>query len=167
MKKNNWKGILKIIEVEHIRNSKILWRQEEIYNQLHSKGELFLLNCCFNNNGTYPPGSYLFGLDNRTSISKNDEIEDLQGEPSGNGYNRQTRSSNGGFTVELHNEIYRASSNIMTFYATGSGWGPVKNIFLTTSVESEEILISSAALSQSISLVDGDSINLRMALSLS
>jgi len=166
-KLNNWRGILKIIDIEHVRASKVLWAQKNIWNQLHLKGEEFLLNCCFNNNGNYPPSEYYFGLDSRSSISQSDTIEDLEGEPTENGYTRQPRSSNGGFIVEPFNGNYRASSNIMTFTAAGGGWGPVKNIFIATSSDGSGVLLSTAALSQEINLIDGDSVNLRMALSLS
>ena len=162
-----WRGILKIIDIEHKRGSKVLWHQKNIWNQLHLRGEEFLLNCCFNNPGDFPPSEYYFGLDNRLSISQSDTIEDLEGEPTGSGYTRQPRSSNGGFVVESVSGNYRASSNIMTFVATGGGWGPVKNIFMATSSGDSAILLSTAALSQEISLIDGDSVNLRMALSLS
>ena len=160
-----WPGIMKILEIEHKRNSKVLWRQTDIYNQIHKQGEAFLLRCCFNNDGTYPPNEYYFGLDSRGLISENDEIGDLTGEPTKNGYNRQARSSTDGFTIEFFNGSYRASSAIISFSASGGGWGPVKNIFMTNSV-STGVLISSAALSQELNLEDGDSVNLRMALSL-
>jgi len=162
-----WRGILKIIEIEHRRGTKVLWAQNNIWNQLHLKGEEFLLNCCFNNNGNYPPSEYYFGLDSRVSISQADTMDDLDGEPTASGYTRQPRSSNGGFIVESNSGNYRASSNIMTFTAVGGGWGPVKNIFMATSSDNTGVLISTAALSQELSLIDGDSVNLRMALSLS
>jgi len=163
----NWHGILKILDIEHIRDSKAVWRQENVYNQIHLKGEQFLLRCCFDNDGSYPPEEYYFGLDGRATISQDDEMADLIGEPTTNGYNRQSRSSSSGFTIELVNGSYRASSAIMSFSASGGSWGPVKNIFLATTAGSSGVLISSAALSQEVSLINGDSINLRMALSLS
>jgi len=163
----NWNGILKLLSVEHIRGSRVIWKQENIYNQIHLKGEEFLLKCCFNNNGSYPPDEYYFGLDNRAAISNSDELADLLDEPTTNGYSRQARSSLTGFNVELVNGSYRASSSIMTFSASGGSWGPVSNIFLATSAGSSGVLVSSAALSQSVTLTSGDSVNLRMALSLS
>lgn len=162
-----WHGVLKIIEVEHIRDSKVIWSQKDLLNMLHIKGEEFLLTCCFNNNGSYPPSDYFFGLDNRMVISKEDIMDDLVEEPVGNSYIRQSRSSNGGFTIETFNNGYRAVSNIMTFSAAGLGWGPVRNIFMATSPDTSGVLVSSVALSQEITLLSGDSVNLRMSLSLS
>jgi len=163
----SWSGVLKIIEIEHIRDSKVIWNQKDIYNQIHSKGEELLLNCCFNNDGSYPPAEYYFGLDNRPTIARGDLLSNLLDEPIGGGYIRQSRSSSSGFTVELVNGTYRASSAIITFSASGGSWGPVKNIFLTTTSGSSGVLVSSSALSQQVSLTNGDSVNLRMALSLS
>lgn len=162
-----WPGVLKILEICHMRGPEVIWSQSNIYNQLHSEGEALLLSCCFNNTGTLPPNAYYFGLDNRGTINAGDTLEDIFGEPSSNGYNRQARPSNGGFTIELVNGMYRASSSIMTFSASGGAWGPVKNIFMTNAAGSSGTLISSAALSQEVSLISGDSVNLRMALSLS
>jgi len=161
----HWPGLMKIIEIQHIRDSKVIWRQTNVYNMLHSLGEQFLLNCCFNNNGSLPPEAYYFGLDNRSTISKTQEETDLVDEPIGNGYVRQAVSSNGGFTIEKINNVYRASSEIFSFIATGDGWGPVTKVFMSTA-ESSGILLSSASLSNAITLTTGDSVNLRMSLSL-
>lgn len=163
--KKPWPGIMKIEKIQQIRNSKIIWEEENVYNVLHSLGEQFFLTCCFKNDGEYPPANYYFGLDNRPTVAKEDKITDLVNEPSGNGYARQATSSNSGFTIEKVNNVYRASSQIFSFVANGGGWGPVSNVFMTTS-NSSGVLLSSAALSSSISLVDGDLINLRMSLSL-
>lgn len=161
-----WPGILKIIEIQHLRNEKIIWKECNVLNQLHSAGESFLLRCCFDNDGSYPPSQYYFGLDNRGLITVEDTLEDIVEEPSTlNGYSRQPVSSNGEFTIEIVNGVYRATSKIVSFSAGAGGWGPVKNIFMTESSVGGT-LISSAALSSQISLLEGDSINLRMALSL-
>lgn len=162
----NWNGILKILEIQHVRNNNIIWQEFNVLNQLHSDGEAFLLRCCFDNTGDLPPQQYYFGLDNRGLIETADTIEDLVEEPSiSNGYSRQPVSSNGEFTIEIVNGVYRATSKIVSFSATAGGWGPVKNIFMTN-LNAGGLLISSAALSSQISLLEGDSINLRMALSL-
>jgi len=164
---NNWGGILKIIEIEHVRDSKVIWSQKDLRNLLHDKGEELLLHCCFNNDGSYPPSNYFFGLDNRATISKQNDIYSILEEPTGGGYSRRSVPSNGEFSIEESNGGYRATSSIMTFSATGGGWGPVKNMFMSTSSDDSGILVSSVALSQEVTLISGDAINLRMSLSLS
>lgn len=161
----NWRGIMKILELQHIRNGKVIHEEKNILNTLHVGGELFLLSCCFDNDGSMPPENYYLGLDNRSAIATADLIDDLSDEPVGSGYLRQPVSSDGGFTTEIVNNIYRATGEIVTFSATGSGWGPVKNIFMSTS-ESGGILIASSPLSSTLTAVAGDSITMRMALTL-
>ncbi|MGK3945760.1 hypothetical protein ABK046_46375, partial [Streptomyces caeruleatus] len=62
--------------------------------------------------------------------------------------------------------FYRATSQIVTFIATGAGWGPVSNLFMATSADDSGILLASNPLSNSITLESGDAINMRMALAL-
>lgn len=162
----NWHGILKILQVEHIRNREVIWSDDDLLNMLHSEGEQFLLSCCFANDGTIVPSDYYFGLDSRSSISLADTMTTVSSyEPSGNGYSRQTVSSNGGFTVQLVGSYYRAVGNIVTFSATGT-YGPVKNLFLTDKSDNSGYLISSVALSSPVTFASGDSIALRMSLQL-
>lgn len=164
--RKDWHGLMKIIEVQHIRNGKVIWEAKELYNLLHAGGELFFLTCCFENDGSFPPENYYFGLDNRTTLDVVDLMTDLVDEPVGNGYLRQSVSSNGGFTIDVFNNVYRASSQILTFSATTGGWGPVTTLFLTSRSDNDGVLLASAPLSNEISLEAGDSFNMRMSLSL-
>lgn len=163
---NNWHGLVKILEIQHIRNNEVIWESKNIYNMLHNEGEKYVLDCCFNNPGTFPPANYYFGLDNRNPITAADLIEDIVDEPVGSGYLRATVGSSGQFTVDVFGGVYRATGQIVTFSATGAGWGPVSSLFLTTKNDDTGILIASAPLSNTITMVGGDAINLRMALAL-
>ena len=162
----DWRGLIKILEVQHIRDGKVIWESKNIYNTLHNSGEMYLLMCAFDNSGAYPPANYYFGLDNRLGISVIDTIGSLSGEPSGNGYLRAGVASSGQFTVSALGDLYRATSQIVTFSATGTGWGPVRNLFLATTNDNSGILLASAPLSNPITLTNGDAVNMRMALSL-
>lgn len=62
--------------------------------------------------------------------------------------------------------VYRASGQIVTFSATGSGWGPVSNLFMATAADDSGILVASNPLSNTITLEGGDAFNVRMALAL-
>lgn len=171
MNKLNWPGLLEIIEINHIRNNKIIWSQKNIKNQLHNEGELFILSCCFNNDGSYPPSNYYFGLDNRGLLTAQDTLESLENEPENvSNYSRKPISSNGEFTVEMINNVYRVTSPILNFTNINTNtenWLDIKNIFLTTAESGTNgMLISSAPLAQTVSLTPGDAINLRMGLSL-
>ncbi len=164
--KKDWHGLVKILEIQHIRNGKVIWEDKNLLNTLHIGGEMFILNCCFDNPGTFPPAFYYFGLDDRSTIDPDDLITDLVDEPNGNGYLRAAVASTGQFTVDILGGIYRATSQIVTFSATGTGWGPVKNLFMTTSADNSGILIASNPLSNTITLTNGDAVNMRMALAL-
>jgi hypothetical protein len=164
--RKDWHGLLKIVEAQQIRNGEVIWEAKNLYNMLHAGGELYLLVCCFNNDGTVPASQYFFGLDNRPYLAVGDLMSDLVEEPSGNGYLRQSVSSVNGFAIELVNNIYTASSQIVTFSATTGSYGPVRNLFLTNRNDNDGVLIATAPLSDALTLTAGDSINLRMSLSL-
>jgi hypothetical protein len=165
--KKDWHGLVKILEIQHIRDGKVIWEEKNLLNTLHIGGEMFMLTCAFDSSpGTYPPANYYFGLDNRGAITVDDLMTDIIDEPSGNGYLRQAVSSSNQFTIDIVSGVYRATSQIVTFSATGSGWGPVSNLFMATSVDGSGILLASNPLSNSITLTNGDAINMRMALAL-
>jgi len=165
----NWHGIMKIIEVQHVRNNSIIWEQKNVYNTLHALGEEFFLKCCFQISENHPPENYYLGLDNRTSVSVSDDIDSLIDEPTGvNGYLRKPVNSMTGFDITPVSGIYRATSQIVSFVATGGGWGPVSNIFITNSNlnDGNTVLLATASLSSAITLNNGDNVNMRMSLSL-
>lgn len=164
--KKDWHGLVKILEIQHVRDGKVIWEDKNLLNTLHIGGEMFLLSCAFDSSSGYPPSNYYFGLDNRNEITVNDLITDISDEPSGSGYLRQAVSSTGQFTIDIVSGIYRATSQIVTFSATGSGWGPVSNLFMATSSDGSGILLASNQLSNPITLTSGDAINMRMALAL-
>ena len=162
-----WHGLMKIVEAEQIRDGKVLWREENIRNTFHAGGELFMLTCSFDNDGTFPPEQYYIGLDNRSSVTVEDLMTDLVDEPSGNGYVRQSISSNGGFTIDLLNSVYVATSNILTFSASvSSGYGPISTMFITNKSDNTGILLATATFSSPFTLSAGDIFNTRINLSL-
>lgn len=168
METKDWFGIMQILWVEHVREGEVIHREEKILNTLHYLGENFLLLSLFkggNAPNVFIPDQYYLGLDSRSTIAVADTSSNLT-ESFVNGYMRQPCSSTTGFTIEVVNGVHRASSQIVTFSASGGGWGPVKNIFLSDKQNTTGILISSAKLSSPLSVVSGDYINMQMALSL-
>jgi hypothetical protein len=161
-----WYGLIKIIEIKHLSiDGDVLWQSENLKNILHSSGEQFMLTSLFVNNVI--PDDYIFGLDNRTSVTAADTMSTVAVvEPTDNGYFRQAVSSSGQFTISTVSNIHRANSPIITFSASGGSWGPVRNLFLTTSPDSSGYLIASVPLAQVLTVSDGESVSMRMALSL-
>lgn len=165
----NWQGIMKILEVKHInKNGRILYEEQNIKNILHISGEDFILNSLFA--GRKLPDNYYLGLDSRSSLSFTDTTSGLYGkEPSSNGYGRQSILSNNFSIIDLNNGHKQANSPTVLFKAINGSWGPVKNIFLSTGFGYDDrvVLISSASLSNTISVSDGEIVTMKMGMLLS
>jgi hypothetical protein len=167
--RHDWHGILKILEIKHFSaDNEIIWEDKNIYNILHTDGEEFILKSTFigGSDSAYIPTNYYFGLDSRSTISASDTMADIENEPSTNGYVRQAVASLNKFTLILVGGINQARSPIITFSASGGSWGPVLNLFITDKIDNSGLLIASAALSQSTTLSSGQSVSMRMGLSL-
>lgn len=169
---SDWHGILKILEINHVRNGEVIWKAENLTNMLHTAGELFILECAFAK-GTLnaPPASYYFGLDGRGALAFSDTVLSLSGqEPNAGGYARQAVSAENGFTFETTGTsppIYRATSQVISFTATGNYGLTVLNLFMCTSpVAGSGVLVASVPLTQALSLVDGDAVNVKMSIQL-
>lgn len=164
----NWKGIMKVLEIQHLnRSGDLLYKEKNILNTLHAVGEEFLLKVLFA--GQELPSEYFVGLDSRTTISSSSAITDISGyEPTSNSYERQSVDSNN-FEVASSTSGYQAKSPTLVFRAIGGSWGPVKNIFLATGLGygSGVVLVSSATLGSSITVSDGEIVTMRMAMTLS
>lgn len=163
-----WKGILKIVEIKHTRGDHVVWQSNNLYNMIHTGGEEMILKTLFYNDGTMPPSYYYLGLDNRVTIAYSDTMSSLIDEPSGSGYTRQQLSSStasSGWLVSSGTSLHKAVSNIVSFQATSS-YGPVGNLFLTDKSDNTGYLISSVALTSSVTMSPGDILSLRMTLSL-
>lgn len=161
--------LLRIEEIKHLdSDGTILWKQEGINNIFHKDGQQFVLSVAFATGaGITIPTNYYLGLDNRTTPSLTDILSSLSAEPTQNGYLRQAVSSANGFSVSVSNDgNYRATSSVATFSASGGAWGPVRNLFLTTSSTSTGYLISSAQLDTPRTVLDGQTLTMRISVGL-
>jgi hypothetical protein len=167
--KKPWPGIMTILSLEQVRDGCVIYREENVLNTLHFLGEQFLLNALFlggNAPNTYIPNNYYLGLDNRTILAIGDTMESLQNEPFINGYSRQPVNSTTGFSMTVSGGVHQVSSQIVTFSAVGGSWGPCSNIFLSDKPNTTGVLISSAKLTNPVTVQSGDSVNMRMGMSL-
>lgn len=160
--------LMRILEITHWdENNNVIWKDDDIPNVFHRQGQQFLLSVAFNSASSITvPTNYYIGMDNRATLSDTDVMSSLSGEPNTNGYARQAVSSANGFTVEVSGGKYRAVSNIVTFSASGGSWGPVRNVFLTNLITNTGYLISSIPLSAARTVTDGQSVTVRVSLSL-
>lgn len=163
--------LMYLLEIKHLDcNKSILWESKEIIpNILHRQGQEFLLKGMFNTaSAVVPPANYYLGLDARLVLSATDTLSSLIAEPNINGYARQAVSSFNGFSVALSGGSFSATSNSVVFSASGGSWGPVRNLFLTNVVNGTSgYLISSAPLGSQRTVNSGESISVRIAVSLS
>lgn len=158
--------LMRIAELVHRDASgRELLALKDVFNVVHSSGEEFVLKVLFAGEAT--PANYYMGLDSRETPSAADDIYDLEGEPEGSGYERQAVASDD-FDVELSSGSWRAAGPVVTFRAIGDSWGPVRNIFLCTGLGQSSVrLISTAPLGHELVVADGDTVTMRMAMSLS
>ena len=155
-------NLLTILNIKHIRNNQVIWEASNLKNILHTQGEEYILKAAFSGESV---ASFFFGLDARDTLAAEDEMTDLVNEPSENGYNRQSIAAD--FEVSIDSGGFnRAVSPIVAFAAAGGDWGPVKNLFFTDKEDNSGLLIASVALGTNLTVTDGDTISMRMALSL-
>ncbi len=158
-------------DVSHIRDGRVIWREEDLENILHDEGEIALLSAYFDTDlAGYgpPPASLYLGLDNRTTVTEAQTLANLSGEPSGNGYARQAVSTTTGWTISAPVDDYQAKTGTIVFNATGAGWGPVSRLFLTTAASGTTgKLLVTVSLSTSRTLLGGDQLNVDLAIKMS
>jgi hypothetical protein len=160
----NWHGIITIEEIKLVsKENEVIWEKRNLKNMIHTTGEEFFLGVLFN--GVSIPEKYFFGLDNRSSLTAAQTMGSLIAEPAINGYSRQQVTSTTFVMTEVGG-ITVARSPILIFSATGGSWGPVQNLFLTDEGDATGYLISSVALTDSVTVTSGQSIYVRMGISL-
>jgi len=160
---------MRVLELTH-RDDRgmVLYRTENILNRVHLLGEDFILKVLFG--GVQVPNLYFVGLDSRESLSSEDSIADLESsEPSSYGYERKAINSNDFSVIQGASGIMQANSPTVLFTALGGSWGPIRNIFLSTGLghASPSVLVSSASIGQNLVVSPGETVSMRMAMSLS
>tara|TARA_Y100000034_G_C6883569_1_gene405316 strand:+ start:1189 stop:1695 length:507 start_codon:yes stop_codon:yes gene_type:complete len=162
--------LLRIEKIEHINaQGDVIWEKEDLLNVLHTEGEQYMLEAAFvggSISNEFIPENFWFGLDDRAIIDTEDTLASLDSEPSVNGYARQAVTSTDGFSVALSSGYNKATAPIVTFAASGGSWGPVSNLFMATTEGNSGLLIATVALGTEVTVPSGDSINVRMSISL-
>lgn len=147
-----------------------LWREPITYNILHDQGEQAILSAYFDTdlaNFGPPPASLHIGLDNRTTLAEADTLASLVGEPTTGGYSRKAVSTATGFTLAQPADFYRATSDTVSFTASGGNIGTVRNRFLCTVASGTSgLLLVSLALSVERTINDGDTLNTNFIIGL-
>lgn len=161
-------SLVRILGIQHRdRSGRVIFEGKDLSNVVHSSGEEYMLKVLFS--GQSVPAFYYIGLDARPAPSAPDTIEGLQAlEPNSNGYERQSLNS-GDFATSLNaSGTWQSTGPTVLFQASGGSWGPIKNIFLCTGLGYESpTLISSVSIGQNLTVQDGETVTMRMAMSLS
>mgnify|MGYP001004410895 CR=1 FL=1 len=159
--------VITILEIKHLdKDNNILWEDSNLKNTFHTSGEEYFLKSLFIDQDLIP-SNYYFGLDNRTAIEVGDTIDSIDSEPISGGYQRQSSASEDVFTSSVVSTVNRIISPVLSFSATTEpGWGPVNNLFMTTSADDSGYLVSTVRLSQELTLSAGQTVTLRMGISL-
>lgn len=160
--------LMTIEEVIHYdKDGNILWSAKNLPNTLHTQGQEFILKSVFvGSAGVIVPASYYVGLDNRTTVNQADILANIVGEPTTNGYSRQTLSSQTGFGALFDQANWRVQSASVVFTALGGSWGPVSNAFLTTGSAMSGFLISTVPLPTAKTINNGETFSFKISLSL-
>lgn len=162
-----WKGFFDFVHRD--KDGKVVWEAKDCPNALADEGESDVLDVFFRGTAAQTPASFEIGLFNDTPV-ETDGVADLTGEPSTNGYARQTlaRSAVGFPTLALDSGDYMVTAATKTFSASGGAWGPVTYGALISVLPSEsKRLIAFAALSQSRTLADGETLDVIYKVKLS
>ena len=140
----------------------ILW-EEQIRNAFADEGEQLILDVFLR--GATAPTQFYLRLYNDTPV-ETDGLASLTGEPSGSGYSPALveRSATGWPTLALDSGDYQATSSAETFTASGGTIGPVTYAVIATSSDNTGKLVAYAALSQSRTLADGESLTVTYKL---
>jgi hypothetical protein len=157
--------LMTVLEISHFnKNGNILFKKNNLKNVLHSQGEEYMLRALFG--GIPVVSSYYIGLDNRNTILTSDTHSLVSSlETSGVGYFRQ-QVSNTSFQIENNSQGNKqANSPIVQFRCTSNSWS-AKNIFLTTSLGSVGMLISSVPLGTTLTVSEDEIVSMRIGLSL-
>lgn len=169
MMKSNWNGIMKILDIRHCdAEGNVLWEDHNIHNLLHLDGEEYLLRATFQGgqNNIIIPEYYYLGMDNRIIIERTDNMDDLIGESTVGGYQRQTVHSQNDFSINFEEDHFVATSPIVAFQSTTVSWGPVSNLFITDTGDNTGYLIATAVLPSAIIVNIGESITARIGMQL-
>lgn len=163
-----WSGLVKLLELKVTDlDGNVVFEKKDINNVLHYQGQELILSCMFGN--STPPSEYYVGLDSRTSITVNQNMTSLQGEPTTGGYVRQPLARGTNFvvtTVGTSTTSVKATSTTVTFTATGSSYTATDMFLCTSSSGSTGYLISTVAFGTTVTVSPSNQVSMKFAMQL-
>lgn len=159
-----WNGLVKLIELKVVDiNGNVLFKKENINNVLHYQGQSLILQCMFGTESV--PGDYYVGLDSRSSITLNDKMTNLQLEPSGFGYSRQTLvRGTTNLNVSPDTTPPKVTSSTITFSAVGGSYTATDMFLCTAQSGTSGYLISTVAFGTTITVSPENLVSMKFAM---
>ena len=154
--------------IQHIRDGKVIW-EDVGPNSLSNQGQEEILETYFRNNTPFIPTQFYVRLCNETLVLTS-TLTSVSTEPAGTyGYAPiLIPRTVGGFpTKTLVGPSWTITSIQVSWTATGGTIGPVTTAYLGTTNDNTGVLIAFRALSQTRTILAGDTMTLQFAISLS
>lgn len=131
--------------------------------ELHTDGLQFILEVAFTEEQSVPANFYV-GLATDALLAESANLGD-QTEVSGTGYARQTVASNNVDIVSAATGTgdYKVTTKTVTFTASGT-WTGAKTVFLATTSNDTGVLIASAPLSETRTLLNTHTLTVSIAV---
>lgn len=161
-----WGNVLGDLDIPEEDKLEVFACMPWAHNELVDEGEQYMLEVAFIDQAQTAL-NYL-GLLNDTVVDT-DTLATILGEPSGNGYGRQTvPTTTAGFpTSGLQGGDWEITCTTETFTASGGAWSAVTDLFLTNDPTAATLeLYATSALSATRTLQDGDSLDTTISLKL-
>ena len=161
---SSWSGLLYIEELLVKEKDQIILKKNNLKNVFHTGGQTLFLSCMFKN--TSVPNDYYVGLDNRNSISPNQTMADISGEPTVAGYSRQTLVKNTDFNFIPDSNPVKIRSSTITFGTTSESYSATNMFLCTVLTGTSGILISTISFGTTISVTPSKTVSMKFAMTL-
>jgi hypothetical protein len=161
-----WNGLVLLEEIKITNDitQEVVFYDKDLKNVLNVGGQSLILGCMFLN--TAVPTIYYVGLDSRTSITANQTMTDISGEPSGNGYLRQPLNTGTNFEFVPLASPPKIRSTTVTFSATGVGYTASDMFLCNVNTGYSGILISSIPFGTTLTVNPGNTVSMKFAMTL-
>lgn len=161
----NWNGLVTIEELVVKNGDKIIYEAKDLKNILHSGGQELFLGCMFKNFSI--PTTYYVGLDSRSTILANQDMNDLAGEPSVGGYARQPLVKDTDFSFATTANPVKIRSSTVAFSYGGFDYSASDMFLCTVATGTTGILISTVSFGTVINIsASNTSVSMKFAMTL-
>jgi hypothetical protein len=161
----NWNGLVTIEELVVRNEDKIIYETKDLKNILHAGGQELFLGCMFKNFSI--PTTYYVGLDSRTNILADQDMNDISGEPNVSGYARQPLIKDTDFSFATTTNPVKIRSSTVVFSYSGFAYSATDMFLCTVATGTSGILISTVSFGTVINVSSSStSVSMKFAMTL-